>query len=200
MDVGALVLEICRHTVDQDYLLARQQRAQWNGMAEAVRTGDTPFLFAWLVEVFSYQGIADARALAYMDAHGRLTHGDVARGLEQGPACPKLTTYWHHAGCGYTKTARTCAEPDLLPGCPLPQHDLRNGRLNQMAYALFLFIRDVCDGDLVGWIDDRLSEADEPAIPAGKQNARCPARPLEPDPWHFVQGTGHGTGRTAARR
>ena len=84
MDVGALVLEVCQQTVGQDYLLARQQRARWNGMAAAVRTGDTPFLFAWLVEVFSYQGIADARALAYMDVHGRLTHGDVARGLEAG--------------------------------------------------------------------------------------------------------------------
>ena len=174
MDVGELVLETCRQTVDQDYLLARQQRARWNGMAAAVRMGDTPFLFGWLVEVFSFQGIADARALAYMDAHGRLTYGDVARGLEQGLACPKLATYWHYVGCSYTKTARTCGEPDLLPSCPLPRHDLRNGRLNQMAYALFLFIRDVCAGELVGWIDDRLAEADLPDDPnreAGLRNA-----------------------------
>ncbi|MDX7950500.1 hypothetical protein P7D22_04825 [Lichenihabitans sp. Uapishka_5] len=32
-------------------------------------------------------------------------------------------------------------------------------RLNQAAYALFLFVRDICGGDLVGWLDDRLARA-----------------------------------------
>ena len=31
---------------------------------------------------------------------------------------------------------------------------------NQAAYSLFLFIRDVCGGDFVGWIDARLAAAD----------------------------------------
>ena len=44
--------------------------------------------------------------------------------------------------------------------CPLPSHQLRNGRLNQMAYSLFLFIRDIADSDLVGWIDRRFQGAD----------------------------------------
>ena len=43
--------------------------------------------------------------------------------------------------------------------CPLPVHEFRNGNLNQLGYALNLFIRDVADGDLVGWIDQRLAEA-----------------------------------------
>jgi hypothetical protein len=30
-----------------------------------------------------------------------------------------------------------------LPGWPLPNHWLRNGRLNQTAYSLHLFIRDI---------------------------------------------------------
>jgi hypothetical protein len=55
--------------------------------------------------------------------------------------------------------------PDHIRACPLPTHDLRNGRLNQMAYSLFLFVRDACDGDLVGWIDNRLQAADDPAHP-----------------------------------
>ena len=33
----------------------------------------------------------------------------------------------------------------------MPTHRLRNGHLNQIAYSLYLFIRDVADGDLVGW-------------------------------------------------
>lgn len=160
-----MLLEICRLTVDPDYLLARRQRARWNGTARAVGEHDTAHLFGALVEAFSYQGIADARASAYMDQHGRLTYDDVARGLDGCPACSKLATYWHYWGCGYAKLARSCAEPDLLADCPVPRHDLRNGRLNQMAYALFLFVRDVCNGDLVSWIDGRLVEAASDAGP-----------------------------------
>jgi hypothetical protein len=40
---------------------------------------------------------------------------------------------------------------------------LRNGRLNQTAYSLFLFIRDIADGDLVGWIDRQLAEPNDRA-------------------------------------
>ena len=46
--------------------------------------------------------------------------------------------------------------PELFETCGLPCHDLRNGRLNQTAYSLFLFIRDIAGGDLVGWIDTQL--------------------------------------------
>jgi hypothetical protein len=42
---------------------------------------------------------------------------------------------------------------------------LRNGHLNQLAYSLYLFIRDIADGDLIGWIDQRLQAADTPAGP-----------------------------------
>jgi len=48
----------------------------------------------------------------------------------------------------------------LIDACPLPVHHFRNGNLNQLAYSLFLFIRDFAGGDLVGWIDRRLAEAD----------------------------------------
>ena len=60
---------------------------------------------------------------------------------------------------------RTCAEPDHIDACPLPTHRLRNGRLNQLAYSLYLFIRDIADGDLVGWIDHQLAAADDPSAP-----------------------------------
>jgi hypothetical protein len=42
---------------------------------------------------------------------------------------------------------------------------LRNGRLNQTAYALYLFIRDIADRDLIGWSDQQLQAADTPASP-----------------------------------
>ncbi|HEV7454044.1 MAG TPA: hypothetical protein VGO07_02180, partial [Candidatus Saccharimonadales bacterium] len=58
-----------------------------------------------------------------------------------------------------------CNEPDQFWACPLPRHPLRNGRLNQTAYSLFLFIRDLAGGDLVAWIDQQFAAADDPADP-----------------------------------
>jgi hypothetical protein len=73
------------------------------------------------------------------------------------------------------KVSRTCAEPDHIRRCPLPKHHLRNGRLNQTTYSLFLFIRDVTDGDLVGWIDGQLQGSDSP-----ERLARMRASLIEP--------------------
>ena len=94
-----------------------------------------------------------------MERHGRVTWRDLERATARPPCCTKLRCYWTFNDCRYQKGARTCAELKILPICSLPEHDLRNGRLNQTAYSLFLFIRDVTDGDLVGWIDRRLNRA-----------------------------------------
>jgi hypothetical protein len=135
------------------------------GIVEAVDRHDTRTLFNWLVAALSFQGISDRIAHEYMARHGQATWDDIARNLTTAPPCPKLRSYWHFYDCRYHKGSGTCAEPEHLSGCPLPTHNLRNGRLNQTAYALFLFIRDVAANDLVGWIDDRLAEADEPNAP-----------------------------------
>src|SRR5207249_4439332 len=68
--------------------------------------------------------------------------------------------------------------PEHQPGCPLPKHVLRNGRLNQTAYSLFLFIRDLANNDIVGWLDDRLAGVD-PA-PTTDRPARLRQALLEP--------------------
>ena len=107
------------------------------------------------------QGIGNQAAHTYMDRHGRVTWRDIERAMSRPPACGKLRCFWTFSSCGYTKGARTCAEPSLLPACPLPKHDLRNGRLNQTAYSFFLFIRDVANGDLVEWIDRQLLQASQ---------------------------------------
>jgi hypothetical protein len=106
----------------------------------------------------SYQGISDAVARSYVAAHEAPAWAKISRGVKNGP-CTLLKSYWHFHGCGYRKTAKTCARPDLMQTCPLPAHEFRNGNLNQLAYSLFLFIRDVAGGDLVDWIDRRLAEA-----------------------------------------
>jgi hypothetical protein len=135
------------------------------GVTASIRNGDTPALFDHLVSALSYQGILDQVAEAYMERYGSATWADIRAKLVRGATCPKLKSYWHFHSCRYDKVSGTCAEPDHIEACPLPTHYLRNGRLNQMAYSLFLFIRDIADGDLVGWIDHHLHAADDPAGP-----------------------------------
>ena len=116
------------------------------------------------MSALSYQGISDRVAYEYMERHGQATWSDLECKLARPVSCPKLKSYWHFHDCRYDKTSRTCAEPCHIDRCPLPGHKLRNGRLNQTAYSLYLFIRDIADGDLVGWIDSRLKDADDPTV------------------------------------
>jgi hypothetical protein len=131
------------------------------GIATAIRRHDTGTLFDWLMAAFSYQGISDRVASSYMAQHGRVHWADIEAKLAAKPLCPKLETYWHFYNCHYEKGRKTCAEPELTNRCPLPGHPLRNGRLNQTAYSLYFFIRDIAGGDLVAWIDRQLQRADQ---------------------------------------
>jgi hypothetical protein len=130
-----------------------------------ISRGDTAAVFDWLMAALSYQGISDQVAYEYMERHGRATWHDIDQKLGRGVRCPKLKSYWQFHGCRYDKVSRTCAEPEHISDCPLPSHDLRNGRLNQTAYSLFLFIRDIADGDFTGWIDGQLAAAHSPPGP-----------------------------------
>jgi hypothetical protein len=131
------------------------------GIATAIRRQDTDTLFDWLMAAFSYQGISDRVASSYMTKHGRAHWADIEAKLVARPLCPRLETYWHFYNCHYEKGRKTCAEPELTDRCPLPGHPLRNGRLNQTAYSLYFFTRDVAGGDVVGWIDRQLQRADQ---------------------------------------
>jgi hypothetical protein len=135
------------------------------GVRTAMRKRETAAVFDWLIAALSYQGISDQIGYDYMEQHGYVRWNDINQKLAHGATCPKLKSYWHFHGCAYQKLSGTCAEPDHIRDCPLPTHDLRNGRLNQTAYCLYLFIRDIADGDLVGWIDQRLQAANSPAGP-----------------------------------
>jgi hypothetical protein len=130
------------------------------GIMRAIKDHNTPALFDWLVETLSFQGISDSVASGYMAQHGNVRWADIADGLSRTPSCPKLAGYWRFYDCRYHKGSGTCAESGHMDGCPLPHHPLRNGRLNQMAYSLFLFMRDVADNDFVGWIDSQLGTVD----------------------------------------
>ena len=108
----------------------------------------------------SFQGISDAVASGYIAQHGNVRWAEIAEALSRSPSCPKLGGYWRFYDCRYHKGSDTCSEPRHVDACPLPRHPLRNGRLNQMAYSLFLFMRDIADDDFVGWIDRQLGAVD----------------------------------------
>lgn len=122
-----------------------------------VERSDNAALFTWMIVELSYQGISDRVAASYIQVHGTVTWTDIERGLASQPSCPKLKSYRHFFRCGYTKSRATCSQPEHYARCPLPKYQLRNGRLNQTAFALYLFIRDIADGNLIAWIDNRLS-------------------------------------------
>src|SRR6202040_397261 len=144
----------------------------------AIRHHNTAAVFDWLMAGLSYQGISNQVAYDYMERHGRAAWHDIDQKLGRGASCPKLKSYWHFHDCRYDKVSRTCAEPDHIRRCPLPKHVLRNGRLNQTAYSLFLFIRDIANGDLIGWIDAQLEAAN--SAPGPGRLTRMAAALIEP--------------------
>ncbi len=124
----------------------------------AVMNHDSATIFDWLMQALSHQGISDAVADQYISHHGNVTWAEVNFALATTPSCSKLDGYWAFNECGYQKGNQTYAVPAQFSKCPLPWHPLRNGRLNQTAYSLSLFIRDVAGGNLVAWIDRQLGD------------------------------------------
>lgn len=154
-----MVRAVCSIAGSSSFIDDLRSGLQRQRIRRAVRDHDTPAIFDWLIEALSYQGISDAIAADYIEQHGTVRWRDIADALARNPSCPKLGGYWLFYDCGYEKTFSSCNEPSRIATCSLPHHSLRNGRLNQTAYSLFLFMRDVADGDFIGWIDQRLREA-----------------------------------------
>jgi hypothetical protein len=160
-----LILRVCHLAGTAAFIDEAGLGPEGKDLRKAIRSRNTAILFDHLVGALSYQGISDEVAKNFMDRHGLASWHVIESALRTGPRCPKLRTYWHFYDCRYNKSRFTCAEPNRLTDCPLPRSWLRNGRLNQTAYSLHLFVRDIADGDLVGWIDRRLQAADKPSGP-----------------------------------
>jgi hypothetical protein len=177
----SLVRQVCRIAGQSTWVDEVQSDAVGTGLVGAVADHDTGRIFDWLIREISRQGISDAVADGYIDRHGNVTWAEIEASLAANPTCAKLDGYWAFTNCRYHKGFQTCANPDHFPNCPLPRHRLRNGRLNQSAYSLFLFIRDVAGGDIVDWIDRQV--ADHP----GTDNLPA-ARAALVDPLRHVYG------------
>ncbi|WP_158809284.1 hypothetical protein [Beijerinckia sp. L45] len=150
-----------------------------NGIQSAVAQHDSAAIVDWILTLANLQGISDRAAASFAVKHGDLQSVEIYAALAARPSCPRLRHYWAFSDCGYRKSADTCSEPHHLPLCPLPRHPLRKGALNQAAISLALFVRDVCDGDLVSWIDVRLAAAD-PGKRVANRAALMRAALLEP--------------------
>src|SRR3982751_1742405 len=72
-----------------DKLLERSNAKVTSRLSSAIVEHDTAFLYGWLVEACSYQGVSDAVAAAYMDQHGRLQWQDVERAFAKPVGCAK---------------------------------------------------------------------------------------------------------------
>jgi hypothetical protein len=154
--VRALVLSVCEIAGSRTLIDDARVELASAGVIEAVKRRRNGTIFEWLMNAVSYQGVSDAAASGFIENHERVTSASINRQLQRKPTCPKLGGYHRFHGCLYRKTKNTCAEPLHKVGCPLPLLDLRNGRLNRTAFSLALFMRDVCMGDFVGWIDFQL--------------------------------------------
>lgn len=156
--VLALLNHVCAIAGDRAWITNARAEFIGNGVAAAVAAHDDGPLYDWLIAVFTFQGISDSVARSYWASGGGVTYAEVTAGLGTG-RCAKLSSFWSFEGCAFRKSAGSCGNSKALSRCPLPRHDLRNGRLNQAAYSLHLFLRDLCDDDFVGWIDRRLAAA-----------------------------------------
>jgi hypothetical protein len=155
----SLIRTVCELAGSMSFIDEIKAEVRDAGLIEAVARGDTPPIFDWLLTTFSYQGVSDQAARTYMARHGAATWSGVAKSLRRPCSCPRLRNYWQYEGCRYDKSSVTCAEPEHIQACPVPRPLLRNGRLNQTAYSLFLFVRDVAGSNLVAWIDSQLAAA-----------------------------------------
>jgi hypothetical protein len=170
----SLVRTACAVAGSTSFLDEIDTEIRYAALDQAVRASTTPAVFDWLLTAFSFQGISDRVARDYMEKHGTASWAQIEASLRVSPSCPKLRSYWHYDACRYDKGSFTCSEPDHIGACPVPRPRLRNGRLNQTAYSLFQFVRDLAGGDFVGWIDGQLETAVGPCatdLEAARQEA-----------------------------
>jgi hypothetical protein len=158
-----LLHEVCRISHPTQDFLSAGSLFSTPKLQRALREGNNPAIYDWLMGVFSYQGVADKAVETIIARDGNATWASVEESLKRDPGCMKLQGFWRFESCGFSKTHRQCNCAHKFATCPLPRLPLRNGSLNQLAYSLYFFFRDVADGDFLGWLDTRVS-----AVAGGK--------------------------------
>lgn len=146
-----IIIDICKRYGPDDFFYEIDREF---GVKE-INPRTTEGIFNWLMRQFSYQGISDEIADKFIEEHGNATYRQIVRRMNKlNRKCHKLKDFESFQNCGYKKSKQECDNQKLFSDCPLPKHDLRNGRLNQMAYSLYFFIRDKCGGNIMEYIDN----------------------------------------------
>ena len=159
-----LIRQVCLLSRSVNLIAETRASLRAEGITSAVRHHDSAALFDWLITMLSYRGISDRVAADYLERHGQATWQAIEQDLQRGPSCPKLKSYWHFHGCRYSKHTIPAPSPSTCRNARCPSIGCAGG-LNQTAFSLYLFIRDVAGGDLVRWLDRRLQAARKPAGP-----------------------------------
>ncbi len=109
-------------------------------------------LYKNLIGGFKYVGGSDyVNETVWEQMNPKPTYHRLKEDLKA-PKCPKLHSFTNFNNCGYSKSKRTCNEPQFFSKCPLPRYNMRNGKLNQMVFSVYLFLRDRCDGDFPSFV------------------------------------------------
>ena len=129
-------------------------------------------LYQYFLEAFLHSGGGDRSNLNYYhNQKYKPTFNRVKHAL-QAAQCPKLASFETFRGCGYRKTTNNCAEPAFLKSCPLPRFDMKRGPLNEMAFSLYFFLRDVCRRDFYTFVTQHFGEGE---LSGGAINERLQA-------------------------
>lgn len=156
----SLIETICSMPQNQGTVKAKRLAGKRSGLPKILQQKDTSAFFDYLIPSLSFQGISDRVALGYLEEHGCPTWEMIEHFLSVNrSACPKLGSVDTYRGCRYRKAARTCAKPHHLRYCPVRKIPHRNGLLSIQAYSLYYFLRDTCQGDFGGWIDQQIAAA-----------------------------------------
>ena len=133
-------------------------------------------LFSPLMEVLTFQGISDAVAISYMEAHGKVSYFKIQKEIRQAKRrnsiCDKLQSFDSFKGCGYKKTGPSCNNQKMVDTCPLGKIDMLKGTLNIKAYSFYFYINDHCRGDLIGHWDDIINKHFNPVDGSGLKEAK----------------------------
>src|SRR5207237_7332020 len=77
-DAVAMVEAICHLEANRTALRRYEPGIRSSGLRQAIIAHDTAFLYGWLMEGLSLQGISDAHALNYIEAHGNADWEEIA--------------------------------------------------------------------------------------------------------------------------
>lgn len=173
-----LLHEICRISHPTQEFTGSGSLFSTPKLQRALRNSDNSQIYDWLMGVFSYQGVADKAVETIIARDGNATWATVDASLKEIAVCSKLRSFWNYESCGFSKSQHSCNCPKAFSACPVPRLSLRNGSLNQLAYSLYFFFRDVAEGDFLRWLHLRIIAAQGGTYPDIERELIVPMRSI----------------------